>query len=187
MRRVLQYFVAIALLLLAQESSAQQRSPQSGQRIRITSWSLGFRPLAATFEGVNGDTLRVLSEADGTALAIPLDSVNQVEVQQGRRSLWGEGAVLGVVVVGVGLGALSAALYEEPEPCTGGLCPSWEIGKGGMFAFGFVGGALLGGVVGGFIGKLVETDRWEEVPLDRLRVSFAPKRGGFSLAMGVAF
>ena len=177
----------IALLLHGQVISAQQLPLQASERIRINSWSLGFKKLDATFQAMDGDKLRVLTAANGVALGIPLDSVNLLEVQRGRKSRWGEGAALGMTVFGIGSGALFAALYEEPEPCTGGFCPSWEIGKGGVFAFGFVLGAMLGGTVGGLLGKLVEVDRWEKVPLDRLRVSFAPQRDGFALGLSVSF
>jgi hypothetical protein len=38
------------------------------------------------------------------------------------------------------------------------------------------------------VGALIKTDRWEEVPLDRLRVSFAPKRDGrFTVGFRIAF
>jgi hypothetical protein len=44
---------------------------------------------------------------------------------------------------------------------------------------------LLGVIIGGFIWK---TDRWEEVPLDRLRVSFGPQRDGrFGFGASVRF
>jgi len=33
----------------------------------------------------------------------------------------------------------------------------------------------------------MKTDRWEEVPLDQLRVSFMPRRDGFVLGFTVAF
>ena len=177
----------IALLLHGQVISAQQLPLQAGERIRINSWSLGFRKLDATFQTMDGDKLRVLTAANGVALGIPLDSVNLIEVRRGKRSLWEDGALLGIVVFGVGTGALVSARYEEPEPCTGGFCPSWEIGKGGAFAYGFVLGAMLGAPVGGLVGKLVEVDRWEEVPLDRVRVSFAPRREGFALGLSVSF
>ena len=49
-----------------------------------------------------------------------------------------------------------------------------------------VGGALFG-VIGAGIGTFIKTDRWEEVPLDRLRVSFGPKRDGFAVGVRVTF
>jgi len=42
--------------------------------------------------------------------------------------------------------------------------------------------------LGAVIGALIKTDRWEEVPLDALRVSFVPQRDGrFGLGMSVRF
>jgi hypothetical protein len=151
--------------------------------------SLGFNKQPATFAGVDRDTLRAVAEADSTMLAIPLVPGMHVEVQRGQRSYWGEGALLGMVVFGVGTGALAAATYEEPEPCTTAECEffrgGWNWSKGAMFATGFVGGAILGGVAGGLIGKTFETDRWVRIPRDRLRLSVAPRRNG-GLALGVS-
>ena len=57
--------------------------------------------------------------------------------------------------------------------------------------FGLIGGAGLGALgagIGAIVGALIKTDRWEEVPLDRLRVSFVPQRGGrFALGLSVRF
>ena len=51
-----------------------------------------------------------------------------------------------------------------------------------------VAGALLGAGVGAVVGYFIKTDRWEEISLDRLRVSFAPQRdGGFVLGLSVEF
>ena len=49
-------------------------------------------------------------------------------------------------------------------------------------------GAGVGGALGGITGYFIKTDRWEEIPLDRLRVSLAPERdGGFALGFSVGF
>ncbi len=46
----------------------------------------------------------------------------------------------------------------------------------------------MGGVVGGIIGYFVKTERWEEVPLERLRVSLTPRGDGqVALAFSVNF
>jgi hypothetical protein len=43
-----------------------------------------------------------------------------------------------------------------------------------------VGGALVGGIIGGSS----TSDRWEEIPLDELRVSLLPERhGGFAVGV----
>jgi hypothetical protein len=38
--------------------------------------------------------------------------------------------------------------------------------------------SVIGVAFGGGIGAVYKTDRWEEVPLDRLRVSIVPLRDG---------
>ena len=55
----------------------------------------------------------------------------------------------------------------------------------------------LGGIVGGFVGHNIKTERWEEVPLEcrfcrvikqRLRVSLALQRDGrFALGFSIRF
>ncbi len=51
--------------------------------------------------------------------------------------------------------------------------------------------AIFGGAgagLGALVGLLIKTDRWEEVPLNRFRVSFAPQRDGrFALGASVSF
>ena len=45
-----------------------------------------------------------------------------------------------------------------------------------------------GAGIGGLIGAFVKTDRWEAVPLDQLRVSVVPQRGGrFALGLSISF
>ncbi len=77
-------------------------------------------------------------------------------------------------LVGAAVGALiGLASYEECVPsCFGPDGP--EINA--------LGGAVIGGlgglVVGALIGSATEADRWQEVPLDRLRVNLGPQRDG---------
>jgi len=53
----------------------------------------------------------------------------------------------------------------------------------GAAAFG-----VTGALVGLGIGALLKSERWEEVPLDRLRVNIVPQRDGrFALGLSVAF
>ncbi len=60
--------------------------------------------------------------------------------------------------------------------------------RGTYAAVGGVIGGLGGLVAGALIGSAVETDRWVDVPLDRLRVSLGPQRGGgFGLGLSVRF
>jgi len=60
----------------------------------------------------------------------------------------------------------------------------------GEYAGAVLGGALLGGLAGAGLGALVgstiKTDRWEAVPLDRLRVGVVPDRDRW-LTLSVRF
>jgi hypothetical protein len=47
---------------------------------------------------------------------------------------------------------------------------------------------MVGGILGGIAGAASSHEGWVQVPLDRLRVSFAPHRDGkFALGMVVSF
>ncbi len=66
---------------------------------------------------------------------------------------------------------------------TGGCPVDW--GKAGSTA---ALGGVIGAAIGGGIGGSIKTDRWEEVPLDRLGVTLAPQRDGrFAFGLSVAF
>ena len=45
----------------------------------------------------------------------------------------------------------------------------------------------VGVVFGAVVGAMTEGERWEEVPLDRLRVSIAPTRNGIGIGARIAF
>jgi hypothetical protein len=63
-----------------------------------------------------------------------------------------------------------------------------DFGPGFAAGAGFVVGGLGGALIGALIGSASKTDRWQEVPLDRLRVSLGPQRDGrFGLGASVRF
>ncbi len=70
-----------------------------------------------------------------------------------------------------------AASCAEPDIVGPGECA-----LAGGLAIG-AGGALIGGV----IGELTKTDRWEEVPLDQVSVRVVPRTRGLALGISVAF
>ena len=85
----------------------------------------------------------------------------------------------GLVGLGVG-GAVGAVIGLLVDEHGNDLAPSDAAFMGAGF-FGVIGFAV--GTTVGYI-----SDRWEEVPLDRLRVSFAPQRDGrFALGLSVSF
>ena len=113
------------------------------------------------------DSLMVQRGTDTWRLS--LASLTRLEMSQGRRSHAGLGAGIGLLV-GAGVGAvIGSGCHAVVVPVSSGV---------GCIA---VGAAVIGGagaLVGAVTGALVRTERWAEVPLDRLRVSFTSDRGG---------
>ncbi len=194
-------FVLLAILtfvpLAGSAAQVQQPPVKRGARVRVTTsppnpcpaWNtrclreIDSRRYVGTFVAWKGDTLVV--ETKGYTLALPLDSVTKLDVSRGRKTNTGEGAVIGLLVGGVVGAVIGYASYEE---CVGGWACFGDLGPGVNVAAGGVIGGLGGLVAGAFIGLAIETDRWQEVPLDRLRVSLGPQRDGrFGFGASVKF
>jgi hypothetical protein len=91
------------------------------------------------------DTLRVLR-----------DELTRFELSQGRQSYVLPGMGIGLVVgagIGILLGSTLESCADEREYC--------------RFGGAFLGG-LFGLVLGGVVGGIAATERWEEIPLDAL-------------------
>jgi hypothetical protein len=141
--------------------------------VRVTAPDLGLRMQEATFEGLRGDTLVVT--AYSTTRRCPLASVTQLEVSQGKKGRVLQGLGLGFVL-GAGAGAAAGAAADCGD--VDAVC-TW-------------GGAGLGAGTGLLIGALAvaatRSERWEEVPLDRLRLQIAPQPNGrFGLGAWIRF
>ena len=85
--------------------------------------------------------------------------------------------------IGVPAGAFGAVLYCQTLDVSG--CELFGDDLTGEIALVF---AALGGAAGGIVGYFIKTERWEEVPLERLGVSLAPQLdGGLALGFSVRF
>ena len=173
--------------------SAQQSAPvQVGNRIRVSqchreSTSSGRQTdvcerKVGTLLMISMDSIAVATPAG--RLAFGVDSVTRLEVSRGRKGLTLAGLGIGFAV-GAASGAILANKFGAGEgACYGGMgdpCPTLAAA-----AFGLAGG--IGGIlVGSLTGWAIKTDRWEEVPLDRLRVSFVPQRDGASFGLRIVF
>ena len=186
----------VAILAFVPLVSATAQVPvRLGERVRVTghfcqfySNCLGGQPehRVGTFVAWKSDTLVV--QSNGDILALPLDSVTRLDVSWGRKTNTGKGAGIGLVLGGLAGAFIGLASHEECVPRGWFSCIGPDFGSEGAA----LGGALLGGlgglVVGALIGSAVKTDRWEEVPLDRLRVNLAPQRDGrFGVGLSVRF
>jgi hypothetical protein len=135
-------------------------------------------------EGLVGDTL-VLA-FDTSTIRCVRTSVTRLHQFYGRESHIAEGITFGLLL-GVAVGAVYVSATHE-ECVVEGNIASCNKFKGDAYALGGVTGGLLGVAIGAAIGSMIKTDRWEEVALDPLRVSFAPQRSGaFALELSVSF
>ena len=173
-------FVSTALVVLALAPVAtlvaQEPGPplEPGARVRVTAPDLGIEKQQATFQALRGDRLVVM--ADST-MYYALGSITRFDVYRGRKSHWktglAVGAVLGAIAGGAAGYASEAIRYESDFAAP--------------VALGALAGAAVVGALGAGVGATMKTDRWEEVPLDQLRVSVVPRRDGVALGISVAF
>ncbi len=194
--------ILVAILAFVPLASAtaqvQQPAVERGVRVRVTTppppcpaWYTSCtrdspRRYVGTFVAWKADTLVV--ETKGHTLALPLDSVTRLDVSWGRKTNTGMGAEIGFLLGGLAGAFIGLASHEECVPRGWFSCIGPDFGSEGAA----LGGALLGGlgglVVRALIRSAVKTDRWEEVPLDRLRVNLAPQRDGrFGVGLSVRF
>ena len=112
------------------------------------------------------------------------DQVTKVEIPWGRKGHARKGFLTGALA-GAMMGALLMAGDSEPLICFGIGCGPPTTGE----KLAFVGFATVAyGAVGAGIGALIRSDRWVEVPFDRVRVSVGPTRGrGVGVSASFAF
>jgi hypothetical protein len=116
-------------------------------------------------------------------LALPLSSLTDLEVSRGKKLGLTTG-VIGGACVGVAIGTIYWLADRHPVPSHDiwgqEIAPEAEPAEFGTYvAIGAAAGAALGA-----LSAVLSPERWEEVPLDRLRVSIAPQPRG-ALAFGV--
>lgn len=123
-----------------------------GARVRVSAASVGLFSSKGTVESVRPDTLVLRLDTASRPWNVRLGSISQLEVSRGKsRHPWtglGIGLLLGAVAGGA-IGQASAA----DDPYFGGL----------HVAAGIIGGGLAGAVLGGCVGSMIRTERWDAV------------------------
>jgi hypothetical protein len=180
--------VPLVLLALAPFSSitAQEQPPplEPGARMRLDVCNpFCTARMVTRFVAVFADTLLLETETQGTPETIPFSSVRKLEVSRGLKSNAGKGAGIGLLVgagVGAVLGTVVAAARWDRADCARGRC-RWPLVGIGALGVGAV-GTLIGLTAAG------SSDRWEEVPLERLRLRVTQQLDGrFGFGLFVAF
>ena len=150
-------------------------TPEAGERVRVTAPDLDVHRHTGLLVSVQRDSLTV------DTLTVARASITRLEVQRGRKTNARTGAWIGALSLGLAGVGLGIGVCVQRIECEG---DEWSAVIGVLGGV----GALGGGLIGLGVGALIKTERWEEVPLDRLRVSFAPQRAGrFGLGLSVRF
>ena len=183
MHRATLPLTAVWLLVHFADLPAQNPPPlEPGARVSISAPDHGVRRLVGTFSGYDSESIGIKPDDKQNSVWVPLTSVTRLQQVVGRKYNIVKGAWIGSLVggtVGAVVGLIISHYEDEPGVSYPGTPPA-AVMCGGI-------GALLGAPIGGFIGAFVTSNRWEEVPLDRMRVSFAPRRDGFALGLSVSF
>jgi hypothetical protein len=101
----------------------------------------------------------MLLGSESRSVSFPRPIVERVEISRGRKGHWVRG-----LIAGCALGVLIGAV--EPPTCTNGVCGT-RASNISDYSLGF-------GMFGALLGALYKTDRWIDVPTDRL-VNVAPQ------------
>ena len=148
-----------------------------GAKVRIKAPSVSKRLLIGTIVTIDADTLVLRPIRHTIWLVIPLASVSKLAVSQGLKRKTLEGAVRGLLV-GAGFGVLLGYAVGPEENCSFIFCSRGEVA--GLYGT-FLG--TVGLVVGALAGTGMRTDKWERVPLGRIRLGLLPqRRGGLALS-----
>jgi hypothetical protein len=176
MRRAVLIGVVLAGVAWSGARAQAPASVQPGQRVRVRSTIAYVREVTGVVQTIGPDTLLVRDDDRSVATAIPLATVDRLQVSHGRRSHWMTGAALGFGVgaaTGAAIGAASGSDW---------LFTSSENAFLGAILF-----APIGAATGVLVGLMVKTERWETISLDGVAptVSRGPD-GRFSVGLRLA-
>lgn len=156
------------------------KSDLTGRTVRVTAPGFSARAIEGSLESTANDTLRLIDCRPSLDLQlIPVSTVTRIQVLDGRK-----GHALAGVLIGAGVGFLTFEVVdalddESDDGMFQGLSDNLSKFFLGVFT---AGGALTGGIVG----TCIRSDRWRDVPKDKLQISLVPvagKRVGLSLAL----
>ncbi len=162
---------AFLIHILWVPSLAQESLPVTpGARVRIMARSVSKHRLVGTAVTVSRDTIQFRAKKDAALLAIPIASLERLDVRTGSKGNLANGALFGLVSGGAVGAIIGFAGGDDDES---GLFTAQDKAL------------ILGGVLGGIglvfgtaIGASMESDIWESVPLERIRVGVLPRQDG---------
>jgi hypothetical protein len=175
--------LGLAILPAARPAAAQDPQPIGpGVRVRIAASGSKER-LKGTVQSLDQGVLAVISD-DHQLVRVPRATITSLETGWGRKGNAKKGFIIGAAI-GVAGGLLVCAASDEEWPFDeSGVNSSCDGGE--WVGIPLLAGGTYGGI-GALIGHFIKSDRWIEVPLDRVKVSLGPAREGLGLALSVRF
>lgn len=142
-------------------------------QVRLQTSSVPKQWLRGTLLALKPDTL-VVQSGSTDWLAIPSALLMQFEVVQGKKRNAGKGALIGLLSGTLADIAFSFAVDVGDSNAPGGT----EGSRLWAFSIGTIVFILPATLIGTFLGAAIHTDRWTDVPLDRLRMGILPQKQG---------
>ncbi|TFH64763.1 MAG: hypothetical protein E4G90_07440 [Gemmatimonadales bacterium] len=174
--------LVVSLFILASATSAAAQDVlwlKPGAKVRLTVPTLGLNERGGWVQELNGDTLvahvGVMHEGRLRLemLHVPMSSITKLDVVTGRKGHWLEGAGIGFLI-GAAIGLASG---DDPSN-------QWFAYSAGEKA---LAGGLGFGLIGAGVGALIKSDKWSEVPLDRIRPRLVAQQDGVGLGVSLRF
>ena len=175
--------LALAAGVAAPAGAAEPLPVGPGVRVRIAVATSRDR-LKGTVQGLDERFLSVISD-DHQLVQVPRSSITALETGWGRRGNARKGLVIGAISGAAG-GLLACAASAGGDDWPFDDDHDSVCNDGDWVAVPAVAAAVYGGI-GALIGHFIKTDRWMEVPLDKVRVSLTTPAGGVGLAISFGF
>jgi len=175
MRNIILAVTAFTLIIPARAVAQGAQWVTPGAKVRVTAPTLGLSEQVGRVQETRGDTLVVLTDVmrgghlRADTVHVAMATVTKLDVRTGGRGHWLEGAGIGLAL-GLAIGAASddgsSRAYAPSAPA--------------------MGGGLLG-ILGAVIGGSIKSDRWSEVPLDRVRPRLVALQDGVGVGVVLRF
>jgi hypothetical protein len=150
----------------AEPESGAAPTIEVGSRVRLEAPTLARKRLEGTVIGL-GEKALVVRRNGLEPLSVPREAITRLDVRTGQRRWTLRGAL-----VGAGAGLVAVGLT-----CGGGDGGCGQAAPVVTYA----------ALAGAGIGALIKSDRWQAVPLDRVRITHTPAPRGVGLAVSIGF
>jgi hypothetical protein len=141
--------------------------------------------LKGTVQSIDQAMLSVISD-DHQLVKIPRSDVTRLETGWGRKGNARKGFIIGGLI-GLGGGLLACGISEESDHEDFRDEFDYDGCEGGEWAgIPLAAGAVYGGL-GALIGHFIKSDRWVEMPIDKVKLAVGPSPRGWGLTLSVRF